>query len=412
LHQEGFKVPQEFTYTVRDKTGREITGSLEAENADVLSGKLRQMGYFVVSIDAVRVSIAKKEINLFGVKVKTHEITIFTRQFATMINAGLPLIKCLGILAQQTESSAMASIITDCQKEVEAGRSLSEALSKHPEAFSDLYVNMVKAGELGGMLDDVLLRVATQLEREAEVRAKIKSAMTYPIAVLGITLVLLAAMMIFVVPRFADMFKSLGGELPTFTKIEVMISHFVGGYGGLIIVAFIVGFVIVYRRAKKTDSGRLVIDKMKINMPVVGILFHKSAMSKFSRTLGTLLSSGVPILGALEITGETTGNMVVTKALENVSASVKEGQTIAKPLEESNVFPPMVTQMIAIGEETGALDVMLSKVSDFYDSEVNAAVDSLASVLEPVMMAFLGGSVGVIVIGLYLPIFRVITLIK
>ena len=412
MHQEGLKVPQEFTYTVRDRTGREITGSLEAENADVLAGKLRQMGYFVVSIDEVKVSLGKKEFNLFGVKVDTHDITIFTRQFATMINAGLPLIKCLGILSQQTESTSLANIIMDCSKEVEAGRSLSEALSKHPEAFNNLYVSMVKAGELGGMLDDVLLRVAMQLEREEEVRQKIKSAMTYPIAILGITLILLAAMMIFVVPRFADMFKSLGGELPTFTKIEVSVSHFVGGYGGLIIVALIVGFVIVFRRAKKIDSGRLFIDRIKLKMPVAGVLFHKNAMSKFSRTLGTLLSSGVPILGALEITGETTGNMVVTKALDNVRASVKEGQTIAKPLEESKVFPPMVTQMISIGEETGALDVMLSKVSDFYDSEVNAAVDSLTSLLEPVMMAFLGGAVGVIVIGLYLPIFRVITLIK
>lgn len=405
-------MPQEFTYTVRDRTGREITGSLEADNADVLAGKLRQMGYFVVSVEEVKVSMAKKEIHIFGAKVKTRDITIFTRQFATMINAGLPLIKCLNILAQQTESNTLADVITDCQKEVEAGRSLSEALSKHPEAFSSLYVSMVKAGEIGGMLDDVLLRVATQLEREDEIRAKVKSAMTYPIAILGITLVLLAAMMIFVVPRFADMFKSLGGELPTLTKMEVSVSHFVGGYGGLVIIAMVIGFVIFYRRFKAMDAGRLFVDRIKLKMPVVGVLFHKMAMSKFSRTLGTLLSSGVPILGALEITGETTGNAVVTQALENVRARVKEGQTIAKPLEESEVFPPMVTQMVAIGEETGALDVMLGKVSDFYDAEVNAAVDSLTSLLEPVLMAFLGCAVGVIVIGLYLPIFRVITLIK
>ena len=405
-------MPQEFTYTVRDRTGREITGSLEADNADVLAGKLRQMGYFVVSVEEVKVSMAKKEIHIFGAKVKTRDITIFTRQFATMINAGLPLIKCLSILAQQTESNTLADVITDCQKEVEAGRSLSEALSKHPEAFSGLYVSMVKAGEIGGMLDDVLLRVATQLEREEEIRAKVKSAMTYPIAILGITLVLLAAMMIFVVPRFADMFKSLGGELPTFTKIEVSVSHFIGGYGGLVIIAMVIGFVIFYRRLKTIDAGRLFVDRIKLKMPVVGVLFHKTAMSKFSRTLGTLLSSGVPILGALEITGETTGNAVVTQALDKVRASVKEGQTIAKPLEESEVFPPMVTQMIAIGEETGALDVMLGKVSDFYDAEVNSAVDSLTSLLEPILMAFLGGAVGIIVIGLYLPIFRVITLIK
>jgi type IV pilus assembly protein PilC len=405
-------VAQAFTYTVRDKNGREVTGSLDADNAEVLAGKLRQMGYFVVSVDPVKVSMTKKEIHIFGVKVKTHDVTIFTRQFATMINAGLPLIKCLSILAQQTDSATLADIIADCQKEVEAGRSLSEALSKHPEAFSGLYVSMVKAGELGGMLDDVLLRVASQMERENEIRAKVKSAMTYPLAVGGITILLLTAMIVFVVPQFASMFESMGGNLPTFTQILVNVSHFVGGWGGLVLLAAIIGSVIMYRRFKATDSGRLVIDRIKLKLPVVGVLFHKTAMSKFSRTLGTLLSSGVPILGALEITGETTGNAVITKALDNVRASVKEGETIARPLEEATVFPPMVTQMISIGEETGALDVMLGKVSEFYDAEVNAAVDSLTSLLEPVLMVFLGGSVGLIVIALYLPIFRIITMIK
>lgn len=401
-----------YTYTVRDRTGREITGSLEADNADVLAGKLRQMGYFVVSIEEVRESVARREIHIFGAKVKTHDITVFTRQFATMINAGLPLIKCLSILSQQTESGVLSDVITDCQKEVEAGRSLSEALSKHPEAFTDLYVSMVRAGELGGMLDDVLLRVANQLEREQEIRAKIKSAMTYPIAVLGITLVLLSAMIIFVVPRFAAMFEQMGGSLPTFTQLLVNLSHFVGGWGGLVIIAVIVGLVIVYRRFKATDSGRLAIDKIKLKLPLIGTLFQKTAMSKFSRTLGTLLSSGVPILGALEITGETTGNMVVTRALDEVRAGVKEGETIARPLAHAGVFPPMVTQMIAIGEETGALDVMLGKVSDFYDSEVNTAVDGLTSTLEPILIVFLGGTVGLIVVALYMPIFKVITMIQ
>jgi type IV pilus assembly protein PilC len=405
-------VATQFTYTVRDRTGREITGSLEAENSDVLAGKLRQMGYFVVSVDEVKVSMGKKEIHIFGIKVKTEDVNIFTRQFATMINAGLPLIKCLSILAQQTESNTLADIITDCQREVEAGRSLSEALSKHPEAFSNLYVAMVRAGELGGMLDDVLLRVADQLEREYEIRRKVKSAMTYPIAIMGLSLVLLTGMIVFVIPKFSDMFKQMGGDLPTFTKVLVNISHFIGGWGGLVIIAVVIGSVIAWRRAKATDRGRYALDKFKLKMPYVGSLFHKTAMSKFSRSLGTLISSGVPILGALEITGETTGNMVVTKALDNVRAGVKEGETIAKPLGEADVFPPMVTQMIAIGEETGALDVMLAKVSEFYDAEVNAGVDSLTSTLEPLLMMFLGVSVGLIVIALYLPIFRVITMIK
>jgi len=405
-------VANSYAYTVRDKTGREITGSLEAENVDVLSGKLRQMGYFVVSIEEAKTSMAKKEIHIFGAKVDVEDVTIFTRQFATMINAGLPLIKCLSVLTQQTESKTLMGVITDCQKDVEAGRSLSEALSKHPEAFSNLYVSMVRAGELGGMLDDVLLRVANQMEREHEIRQKIKSAMTYPIAVLAITLVLLTAMIIFVVPNFAGMFEDMGGDLPTFTKMLVSLSHFVGGFGGLVLVAVIIGLVIGFRRFKATATGRMAVDRLKLRLPLVGTLFHKTAMSKFSRTLGTLLSSGVPILGALEITGETTGNMVVTKALEKVKAGVKEGETIASPLAEAKVFPPMVTQMIAIGEETGALDVMLAKVSEFYDSEVNSAVDGLTSTIEPLLIGFLGLAVGTIVIALYLPIFRVITMLK
>jgi len=401
-----------YTYTVRDRAGKEITGSLQADSVDALTGKLNQMGYFVVSIDEVKISLRKKQLHIFGAKVKSKDITIFTRQFATMINAGLPLIKCLSILTQQTESQALSDIISDCSREVEAGHALSEALSKHPRAFSELYVAMVRAGELGGMLDDVLLRVADQLERDAEIRQKVKSAMTYPIVVLGITIIIVTSMLMFVVPRFGKMFTELGGKLPTYTQFLVNLSHFLAGWGGLVVIAAIIGFVFGYRRFKATKQGRLTIDRIKLRLPVVGTLFHKTAMSKFSRTLGTLLSSGVPILGALEITGETTGNMVITKALDVVRAGVKEGETIARPLTEAEVFPPMVIQMIAIGEETGALDVMLAKVSDFYDSEVNAAMDSFASIIEPVLLVVLGVAVGSIVIALYLPIFKVITLIK
>ena len=401
-----------YTYKVRDRNGREIKGSLEADSVDALTGKLGQMGYFVVSVEEVKTSLRKKQIYIFGKKVKSKDLTIFTRQFATMINAGLPLIKCLSILAQQTESQVLSDVITDCSKELEAGRSLSEALSKHPEAFNDLYVAMVRAGELGGMLDDVLLRVADQLERDAEIRQKIKSAMTYPIVVLAITILVVTAMLMFVVPKFGKMFTELGGKLPTYTQMLVNLSHFLAGWGGLVVIVVIIGLVFAYRRFKATEKGRMTIDRIKLRLPLVGTLFHKTAMSKFSRTLGTLISSGVPILGALEITGDTTGNMVVTKALDEVRAGVKEGETIARPLTQAEIFPPMVTQMIAIGEETGALDVMLAKVSDFYDSEVNAAMDSFASIIEPVLLVVLGGAVGSIVIALYLPIFKVITLIK
>jgi type IV pilus assembly protein PilC len=401
-----------YTYTVRDRNGREISGSLEADSVDALTGRLGQMGYFVVSVEEVKKSLRKKEFHIFGAKAKSKDITVFTRQFATMINAGLPLIKCLNILSQQTESQLLSDIIIDCSKEIEAGRSLSEALSKHPEAFNNLYVAMVRAGELGGMLDDVLLRVADQLERDAEIRQKVKSAMTYPVAVLAIAVLMVTAMMMFVVPRFAKMFAQLGGKLPMYTQILVNVGHFLAGWGGLVVLAAIIGLIFAYRRFKATDTGRMTIDRIKLRMPILGTVFHKMAMSKFSRTLGTLISSGVPILGALEITGDTTGNMVVTKALEKVRVGVKEGETIARPLEQADIFPPMVTQMIAIGEETGALDVMLAKVSDFYDSEVNATINSFASIIEPVLLVVLGGTVGAIVVALYLPIFKVITLIK
>ena len=401
-----------YTYMVRDRTGKQIAGSLEAENADVLAGKLRQMGYIVVSIKEVREKVLKREIRLFGGRIKTKDVGLFTRQFATMLSAGLPLSRCLRILTEQVESAKFTDIIEDVHREVEAGRSLSEALSRHPEAFSKLYISMVKAGEVGGMLDDVLLRVATHMERDQEIKRKVKSAMTYPIVVLGVMVILVAAIMIFIIPRFAKMFEEIGAELPSITKLVVGISHFVAGWGGLAIVVFIVLLVMGFRAVKKNDKGREKIDSIKLKIPLVGSLFQKISLSRFSRTLSALISAGVPILGALEITGEAAGNMVVTNALEDVRMGVKEGETIARPLSAHAVFPPMVTQMIAIGEETGALDVLLAKVSDFYDMEVGAAVDSLTSTIEPLLIFILGGVVGFFVIAIYMPIFRFISAFK
>lgn len=398
-----------YSYRVRDRQGKVISGKLEADNEASVSQRLREMGYFVIGVEEERVSFGKKEMHIFKPKVKTKDVTVFTRQFATMINAGLPLVKCLNILSEQTESPVLTEIVVDVQHEVEMGRSLSEALAKHPDVFKELYSSMVRAGEIGGVLDDVLLRIATTLESEDEIRRRIKSALTYPVAMFAISILLLIVMLVFVVPTFEDMFADIGADLPFLTKIIMQISHFlVSWMGAILIIGLIVGAVFL-RRWMKTPNGRRKIDAFKLKLPVFGSLFHKMSLSRFSRTLGTLVASGVPILQALEITSKTVGNVLVAEAVDNVRSGVKEGDSIARPLGQSPLFPPMVTQMLAIGEETGALDTMLNKVSDFYDSEVSATVESLTSLLEPLMIVFLGVVVGTIVIALYMPIFSLIS---
>ncbi len=398
-----------YSYRVRDRQGKIVTGKLEADNEAAVSQRLREMGYFVISVEEEKIPITKKEIRILQPRVKPKDITVFTRQFATMINAGLPLVKCLSILSEQTENPVLAEVVTDVQHEVEMGRSLSDALAKHPNIFKDLYTSMVRAGEIGGVLDDVLLRIANTLESEDEIRRKIKSAMTYPAAMFAISILLLFVMLIFVVPIFEKMFRDMGATLPFLTRIIVGISHFLASWKGLILLAAVVFGGIMLRRWLKTPAGRRRLDALKLKLPVFGPLIHKMSLSRFSRTLGTLVASGVPILQALEITSSTVGNVLVAEAVENVRASVKEGESIARPLGQSPLFPPMVTQMLAIGEETGALDTMLNKVSDFYDSEVSATVEALTSLLEPMLIVFLGVVVGTIVISLYMPIFSLIS---
>ncbi len=398
-----------YSYRVRDRQGKIITGKLEADNEAAVSQRLREMGYFVIGVEEERVPISKKEIRLLRPRVKPKDITVFTRQFATMINAGLPLVKCLSILSEQTESPVLTEVIADVQHEVEMGRSLSDALAKHPEVFKDLYTSMVRAGEIGGVLDDVLLRIAATLENEDEIRRRIKSAMTYPTAMFAISILLLFIMLIFVVPTFERMFRDMGATLPFLTRIIVSVSHFLASWKGFVLLILVIGGLVMFRRWTKTPAGRRKLDSFKLKLPVFGNLFHKMSLSRFSRTLGTLVASGVPILQALEITSNTVGNVLVAEAVDNVRAGVKEGESIAAPLAESPLFPPMVTQMLAIGEETGALDTMLNKVSDFYDSEVAATVEALTSLLEPVLMVFLGVVVGTIVISLYMPIFSLIS---
>lgn len=400
---------QTYAYRVRDRQGKIITGKLEADNEASVSQRLREMGYFVIGVEEERVTLTKRELHIFKPKVKGKDITVFTRQFATMINAGLPLVKCLNILSEQTENPILTGVIADVQHEVEMGRSLSEALAKHPEVFKELYSSMVRAGEIGGVLDDVLLRIAVTLESEDEIRRKIKSAMTYPVAMFAISILLLIIMLIFVVPAFEKMFKEMGATLPFLTRIIMSVSHFLASWKGAILLILAIVGVVFLRRWIHTPAGRRKLDSLKLKLPVFGILFHKMALSRFARTLGTLVASGVPILQALEITSNTVGNVLMAEAVENVRAGVKEGDSIARPLGQSPLFPPMVTQMLAIGEETGALDTMLNKVSDFYDSEVSATVEALTALLEPLLMVFLGVVVGTIVIALYMPIFSLIS---
>ncbi|MBN2840728.1 MAG: type II secretion system F family protein [Coriobacteriia bacterium] len=399
-----------FKYNVRDKTGKVVSGRLEGENREAVATKLRQMGYIVLDLNEDRLSQLNKIT--FGTSVKPKDITIFARQFATMINAGLSLTKCLSILGAQSDSKELRDIITQLGKDVEAGQSLSEAMVKHPKVFPPLFYNMVRAGETGGVLDEVLLRVADHFEQEAQLKGRIKSAMTYPIAMGALVLLVLVAMMIFVVPTFQKMFSDMGGTLPLPTQILVAVSEGARSWPGLVVVAAVAALTVLFRWWISTESGRMIWDGIKLRMPIVGPLVRKTALARFTRTFGTLVAAGVPILSALDIVSDTAGNEVVAVAVKKVRSAIKEGETIAKPLGESPIFPSMVVQMIAVGEETGALDQMLNKIADFYDEEVRAAVDSLTSIIEPIMMASLGVVVGGIIIALYMPMFQVITLVN
>ncbi len=401
-----------FKYAVRDKAGKPVEGTLDGDNKDAVSAKLRSMGYIIVSLEqrgGIRSSLSSIS---FGTGVKTKDVTLFSRQFATMIGAGLSLTKCLSILAQQTESAGLRTIIMQIGHDVESGQSLSDAMARHPKVFPPIFVNMVRSGETGGVLDEVLNRVADHFEREAMIKGRIKSAMTYPIAMGSLVLLILIAMLIFVVPTFQSMFASLGGTLPLPTQILVNISDGARGLPGLLTVIGVIAIVVLFRWWKSTESGRYTWDGIKLRMPVFGPLIRKMALSRFTRTFGTLTAAGVPILSALDIVGSTSGNEVIHRAVSKVRSAIKEGETIAKPLGDNPIFPAMVVQMIAVGEETGALDAMLGKVAEFYDEEVTTGVDGLTSLIEPLMMASLGLVVGGIVIALYLPMFQVITLIK
>ncbi len=399
-----------YAYKAKDRSGQIVSGNIDGDNTTAVVAKLRQMGYTVLNVNEKAAGAGGINIQLFKPKVKLKDIAVFSRQFATMINSGLSLTKSLNILAEQTDNPTLAETISEIQKDVEAGQTLSDAIGKHDSIFSSLFINMVKAGETGGVLDDVLLRVAEHHESEVSLKAKIKSAMTYPIVMFAMSMIILFAMLTFVVPVFVGMFESLGGDLPLPTKVLVVTSDFIRGFWYLLI-AGVMGLRYGIKSYKKTAHGRLAFDKLRLRLPVFGELTSKLAIARFTRTFGTLISSGVPILQALEIVSATAGNEVVSKAIKATRVSIKEGETIAKPLAQSPIFPPMVVQMISVGEETGALDTMLEKIAEFYEDEVATMVEGLTALIEPLMIAVMGVVIGGVIISLYLPMFKLITII-
>jgi type IV pilus assembly protein PilC len=393
-----------FEYTARTPAGQEQTGTIELGSRDEVVAHLRKNRLVLV-----RIREAKKAKRRGG--VPTRDIVIFTRQFATMINSGLPLVQALDILAKQTENKNLAETTKEVVYDVESGHTLADALGKHRHAFSALYVNMVAAGEAGGILDTILLRLATFLEKNDAIVRKVKGAMIYPAVIFSVAGIAVVVLLIFVIPTFQQMFASVGMELPLPTRVVIFASEVLQGFWWLIgggIVAAVFGI----RRYYQTEGGQLVLDKFMLKMPVLGDLLRKSAVSRFTRTLGTLISSGVSILDGLEITAKTAGNRVIHDAVMGSRASIAGGETISGPLEKSGVFPPMVTSMIAVGEATGGLDEMLTKIADFYDDEVDAAVGALLSLMEPIMIVVLGVIVGGMIMAMYLPIFDMVNAVQ
>jgi len=400
-----------FTYRARSRAGEILQDQIDATDSRSVVATLRQKGYLV--IDVKEQSTAQKDLLAPFKGVKASDLVVFTRQLSTMINAGLPIVRSLHVLFEQTQNEKLKRTIFEVRRDVEAGLALSEALDKHPEVFSQLYVEMVRAGEIGGMLDGVLLRVADQLENDQDLKRKIRAAMVYPAVVLAFAIFTASFLLIFIVPIFAGLFEELGGTLPLPTRIVMAISDILASVFGVFVYAGIGLAVYMFFRWKQTEHGRRMWGRVSLRIPMkIGDVVHKVALARFARTLSTLSAAGVPILQAIEITATSSGNWVIENALLKSRDAIREGIPIYKPLEEEPVFPPMVTRMIAVGEETGDVDGMLGKIADFYESEVDAAVKALTSIIEPVMIIIVGAIVGVIVISMYLPLFRIYDLIK
>ncbi|MBD3334130.1 MAG: type II secretion system F family protein [Candidatus Eisenbacteria bacterium] len=390
--------------------GKTMAGQAQSGELDVASRQeaVHELRRRRIVVSELQPKQSKSQFSLESLrrgKIKGSDLAVFARQFATMIDAGLPLVQCLDILAKQTENRELGRVIGQVQREVESGNTLAEAMAHHSQAFDALFVNMVEAGEAGGILDTILDRLATYTEKAVALRRKIKSAMTYPAVVFSVAIGATVFMLLFIIPTFAKVFSEFGGTLPAPTRVVIGLSNFLQQFWWLLF-GMIAVVIFAIRRIYKTPGGRLRIDRLLLRMPIFGQLLVKASIARFTRTLGTMISSGVPILSALEITARTAGNSLVEKTILATRGSIREGETIAHPLKQSAIFPPMVVQMIAVGEETGALDDMLRKIADFYDEEVNTAVDTLTSIIEPVMICFMGVVVGGMVVAMYMPMFK------
>ena len=403
-----------FDYKVRDRDGRLISGSLEADSLALVSTKLRDMGFAPVEIKAASKVSLKKEIHIPGVtdRVKLKDVALMSRQLATMVSAGLTLVRALGVLADQLESKPLREALVAVRQDVEQGSSLSQAIEKLPKVFPPLYVSMVRAGEAGGQLDMVLLKLSTTLEKQVELRSKVKSAMSYPAIVVCLVIVIVTALMIFVVPIFKKLFASLHAPLPVPTQIVITISNVIASIWLLVVIAVVAAIIIGFRKWISTPNGRRKWDAFKLKPPVFGPLAHKVALARFTATLASLLTAGVPIIESLDIVADNSGNQLVADAVRAAQDGVREGRSLSSSLGQSPVMPIMVTQMIETGEESGALDAMLDKVATFYDNEVNATVESLTSILEPLLIVTMGAAIGAIVVSMYLPMFNIYSIIQ
>lgn len=393
-----------YKWVAETKKGKNLKGELEAADERIARLQLKRRNLTVKKIKKKPKDLFE-DVSFMQPKITAKDVVIFTRQFSTMIDAGLPLVQGLTILSEQTENKTFQKVLKQITRDVEGGSSLAEALKRHPKVFDALYSNLVAAGEVGGILDTILQRLAAYIEKAEKLKSKIKGAMTYPIIVVAIAVIVISVILIFVIPVFQEMFSSFGSALPAPTQFVVDMSGFLKGNIHYVIGALIVLFF-AFKKYRNTTKGRKQTDTLALKLPIFGDLLKKTAVARFTRTLGTMISSGVPILDALEIVAKTSGNVVLEEVIYDVRSSIAEGQTIAEPLSEADIFPRMVVQMISVGEATGALDAMLSKIADFYDDEVDTAVEALTSMLEPLLMVFLGGSIGGLVIAMYLPIFQ------
>jgi type IV pilus assembly protein PilC len=403
-----------YDYKVRDRDGKLLKSQIEADSVSLVAARLREMGYTPIEIRPVGGAALRRDLNIPGLtdRVNLKQVSIMSRQLATMVASGLTLVRALSVLADQIDSKPLRVILQQVRMDVEQGSSLSAALERHPKVFGPLYVSMVRAGEAGGQLDTVLMRLSTTIEKQVELRSKVKSAMTYPAVVTCAVILIVTLMMIFVVPTFKHLFSSLNGQLPTPTKIVIGISNVLASWRLLVVIVVLVTAIVLFRRWIQTDRGRDLWDRFKLRPPVFGPLIHKVCLARFASTLSSLVSAGVPIIESLNIVGANVGNSVVTKAVRSSINGVREGRALSSCLSDFPIIPSMVTQMIETGEESGALDSMLEKIASFYDNEVEATVNSLTSLLEPLIIMFMGACIGAIVISLYLPMFDYVKLLQ